>query len=222
MDTLIAFYGQHPMWEWLAVAAVLLAIEVATGSGWLLPAAASAAAVGVLTLVLPLGFPGEAILFAVLAVASTFLSRRFLKSRHEADTDEDVNDQRLRLVGRSGEAVQDFVDGRGRVFVDGSEWSAEAEPSAALAAGARVEVTGLASGARTRRQRNQSAFEAAAGGAALFFRRCHEPRARARRLVRSTSRKRSALSMSSLVSSRTEILNPVAGAARRGEGESRR
>jgi membrane protein implicated in regulation of membrane protease activity len=148
MDALVAFYSQHPMWVWLAIAAVLLAIEVATGSGWLLPAAASAAAVGVLTLVYPLGFAGESILFAVLAVASTFLSRRFLKPRHANDTDEDVNDQRLRLVGRSGEAVQDFVDGRGRVFVDGSEWSAEAEPSSRLTAGARVEVTGLASGAR--------------------------------------------------------------------------
>lgn len=148
MDWIASFYGEHPMWAWLALAAVLLAIEVATGSGWLLPAAASAAVVGVLTLAVRLGFPAEAIIFSVLAVASTFLSRRFLKPRHENDTDDDVNDQRLRLVGRSGEAVQDFVAGQGRVFVDGSEWSAEADPSATLTAGARVEVTGLAAGAR--------------------------------------------------------------------------
>lgn len=147
MDAALAFYADHPMWIWLAIAVLLLTIEVATGSGWLLWPAAAAGATGMLTLFVRLGLPAELLTFAALAIAATFLSRRFLKPRQTEDTDADINDQRVRLVGRSGEAVQDFVDGRGRVFVDGSEWAAEADAAAPLRAGSRVEVTGLA-GAR--------------------------------------------------------------------------
>ncbi len=54
------FYAAHPLWSWMIVAGVLLAAEVATGSGWLLWPAASAALVGLLTLAgLPFGWEGE-------------------------------------------------------------------------------------------------------------------------------------------------------------------
>ncbi len=144
-----AFYSDHPLWVWLAFAAILLAIEVATGSGWLLWAAASAAATGVLTLLgLPLNLPGEIAVFAVLTLAATLISRRFFKPEPESDAD--INDQVTRLVGRSGEVARDFLRGEGRVFVDGTEWAAEADAGAALAAGTRVKVVGVASGARLR------------------------------------------------------------------------
>jgi len=147
MDQLGAFYADHPLWVWLAFAAVLLSIEVATGSGWLLWAAASAAVTGLLTLFgLPLGLAGEIVVFAVLTLASTLASRRFF--RGEPDNPADINDQIHRLVGRSGEVARDFVRREGRVFVDGPEWSAEAEDDADLPAGVRVRVTGVASGAR--------------------------------------------------------------------------
>ena len=45
MPTLIALYAAHPFWVWMAAAAVLLALEIVTGSGYLLwPAVAAAAA----------------------------------------------------------------------------------------------------------------------------------------------------------------------------------
>ena len=37
--TMIAdFYTNHPMWTWLSIGAVLLTIEVITGTGWACPA----------------------------------------------------------------------------------------------------------------------------------------------------------------------------------------
>jgi len=147
MEQLGAFYADHPLWVWLAFAAVLLAIEVATGSGWLLWAAASAAATGLLTLLgMPLGLGGEIAVFAVLTLASTLISRRFFKSEPERESD--INDQTHRLVGRSGEVARDFVRGEGRVFVDGTEWVAEADDETGLTAGVRVRVTGVSPGAR--------------------------------------------------------------------------
>lgn len=150
MDWLQSLYANQPFWVWLAVGAAILTVEVATGSGWLLWAAVSAAAVAYLALLgVDLGLPGEIAAFAGLTIASTLASRRFIgRRRGEAD----VNDNIERLVGRTGRATSDFVGGYGRVAVEGCEWAAELEDpegqGGALPNGARVEVARLADGAR--------------------------------------------------------------------------
>ena len=138
----MAFYATHPFWVWLAAAAIFLAVEVATGTGWLLWPAASAFLVGLLTLVAPLGLPVELGLFAVLTIVTTYLARRFLKPVLDAQNP-DLNDPSLRLVGRDGEVLDTFVNGKGRVFVDGKDWAAVALDGAAPAAGQRVLVVAV-------------------------------------------------------------------------------
>jgi hypothetical protein len=146
MDWLTQLYADQPFWAWLGVAALILTAEVATGSGWLLWAAVSAAAVGYLALLgLPLGLPGEIAAFAALTVAPTLLGRRFLPP---GSSKGDLNDNAQRLIGRSGEATSPFTGGYGRVLVEGCEWAAEVEDGADLPTGARVEVARLADGAR--------------------------------------------------------------------------
>lgn len=142
MDALGGLYAMHPLWLWLAVAALFLAIEVGTGSGWLLWPAASAFLVGLLTLVAPLGLPVELVLFAVLTIATTYLARRFLKPVLDAKNP-DLNDPSLRLVGRDGEALDGFQNGKGRVFVDGKEWAAIAPEGEPPAAGQKVLVVAV-------------------------------------------------------------------------------
>jgi membrane protein implicated in regulation of membrane protease activity len=142
MDGLMLFYAGHPFWVWLAVAALFLAVEVATGTGWLLWPAAAAMLVGLLTLVVAPGLPIELGLFAVLTIAATYLARRFLRPVLDAGN-ADLNDPSLRLVGRDGEALDGFANGKGRVFVDGKEWAAVAPEGAALAAGQKVLVVAV-------------------------------------------------------------------------------
>ncbi|MBU4434084.1 MAG: NfeD family protein [Alphaproteobacteria bacterium] len=141
MDALASFYAMHPLWVWLAVAAAFLAVEVGTGTGWLLWPAVSAALVGVLTLALPLGPPLEIALFAVLTIATTYLARRFLRPVLEGDAP-DLNDPLLRLIGRDGQVLSTFENGLGRVFVDGKEWQARLEGDPPLP-GQRVQVLGV-------------------------------------------------------------------------------
>lgn len=142
------FYATHPFWAWIAAAALLLAVEVATGSGYLLWPAAAAGVVAVVGLFAPLGLPAEVALFAVLTIVSTFLARRYLP-RRAGQSGPDVNDRAGRLIGRFGETVGPFVDGRGRAFVDGAEWIAEIDPAGApLTPGARVEVIEVLGGGR--------------------------------------------------------------------------
>jgi membrane protein implicated in regulation of membrane protease activity len=142
MHGLMAFYATHPFWVWLAIAAIFLAVEVATGTGWLLWPAAAGLLVGLLTLALPLGAPLELGLFAVLTIAATYLARRFLKPVLESDAP-DVNDPSLRLVGRDGEVLDGFHNGKGRVFVDGKEWAAVVQDGEPPAAGQKVLVVAV-------------------------------------------------------------------------------
>ena len=141
-------YLSHPFWVWIAFAAAILAIEVATGSGWLLWPAAAAAVVAVLAEFTPISAPLALVVFALLTIVSTLLARRYLP-RSVTAHGHDINDQVNRLVGHHGVAVAAFAGRAGRVFIDGKEWAAELDEGDALEAGSRVEVVAVA-GARLR------------------------------------------------------------------------
>ena len=148
MDLISDLYLTHPFWLWLAVGAIFLGLEVATGSGYLMWPAGAAAVIAVINLTsLRLGLPAELALVAILTLAGTLTAKRWMPKNIHGDTP-DINDPTIRLVGRRGVATASFVDGRGRVDVDGKDWAAELEAGEALAAGTRVEVTGIIDGAR--------------------------------------------------------------------------
>ncbi|MFN3931463.1 MAG: NfeD family protein [Brevundimonas sp.] len=133
MDTLVDLHAAQPFWIWLALGVILLAIEAAFSTEWLLWPAVAAGVVAVVTaLGLPLGIVGEVLLFAVLTVAATLLSRRLIQRVNPSDSP-DINARDSRLVGQRAQVIQAFVDGRGRVFVSGSEWVAEIDGAAPLA-----------------------------------------------------------------------------------------
>ncbi len=124
MDAVLDIYASQPFWIWLAVGVLLLAIEAALSTEWLLWPAVAAGVVAVLSaLGLPMGLAVEVGLFAGLTVLATALSRRLIQ-RVNPDDHPDINDRDLRLVGQRARVVQAFVEGRGRVFVSGAEWVA--------------------------------------------------------------------------------------------------
>ncbi|HYG25529.1 MAG TPA: NfeD family protein [Caulobacteraceae bacterium] len=137
MNWLVDFYGAYPLLVWLAIGALFLAAEVSTGSGWLLWPAGAAAALAVLTLVLPDSLMLELGLFAAITAVSALLGRRFLPKG--LGSGPDINDNMARLVGQYAVAVSRFDNGRGRVFIDGKEWAAVAD-GADPKADQRVEV----------------------------------------------------------------------------------
>jgi len=147
MPTLTELHAAHPFWVWAALAAALLAIEVMTGSGWLLWAAASAGVVAGLALLAGLSLPLAILAFALLTMVSTLLARRYLPRTAITAEGLDINDNVDRLVGHHGQAVQAFEGRIGRVFIDGKEWAAELEDGEPPAAGGRVTVVSV-SGAR--------------------------------------------------------------------------
>lgn len=129
MTALADFYVAQPFWIWLAVGVLLLALEAMFSTEWLLWPAVSAGVVAVMTAAgVRLGLPGEVAVFAILTVISTLLSRRLIAKANPDGPD--INDRDSRLIGQRARVVQAFVDGRGRVFVSGAEWSAEIEGEA--------------------------------------------------------------------------------------------
>lgn len=145
MAGLIDFYAAHGFWLWVAIAAAVLAVEIAFGSGWLLWPAACAAVIAFLSVfthnpALEIG------LFAVLTIVTTLAARRFWPRNRQPESD--INDNIARLVGHRGRVTAAFVNGAGRVLVDGKEWAAESIDGSALELEAVVEVVGLSGGSR--------------------------------------------------------------------------
>jgi membrane protein implicated in regulation of membrane protease activity len=138
MEMITDFYAAHPFWTWMAFAAALLAIEVSTGSGYLLWASGSAAVIALLTPVLPGGFATELGLFAGMTVVTSLLGERFVPRGMASGPD--INDNFGRLVGKHGIAVTAFERGRGRVSIDGKEWAAMVEAGDEPLLDQRVEV----------------------------------------------------------------------------------
>lgn len=129
MDAVVALYQSQPFWLWIALGCLILAVEAASGTEWLLWPAVSAGVVAIIALFAPdLGIAIEIGLFALLTLGTSLASRRLIK---RVNPDEpDINDRNARLVGLKAEVVQAFVDGRGRVFVSGSEWPADVDGEA--------------------------------------------------------------------------------------------
>src|ERR1043165_832235 len=103
MDTIAGIYGAQPFWVWAALGAALLAVEVLTGSGWLLWAAASATATAAIVALVHPNVPTAILIFAVLTLVSTLLARRYLP-RTTGTKAGDINDTAGRLGGHPGRA----------------------------------------------------------------------------------------------------------------------
>ena len=122
MQNFLLLLELHPLWVWLALAGVLLALEAVTNSGYLLWPAASAVVLAPLSLVIA-SAPLQFVIFGVLTIATTFLARRYLPSplRRKGP---DINAPGHRIVGQKGRATTPFHGGSGRVLVEGTEWPA--------------------------------------------------------------------------------------------------
>jgi membrane protein implicated in regulation of membrane protease activity len=142
MANLADLYLTHPAWIWAGLAAALLAVEVAAGSGWLLWPAASAGVVAVVEGFREISPAAAVLIFAVLTIVSTLTARRYVP-RRLASHAHDINDNVARLIGHEGRVVTPFQAGVGRVFIDGKEWAAELEGGETLDAGARIVVAAV-------------------------------------------------------------------------------
>jgi inner membrane protein len=126
MNQIIETISGLGAWRWLALAALLFAAEMATGTAYLLWLSAAAVATAALV-ALPgdTNFAFELAAFALFSIASTFIGRRFFKPKMTASDQPDLNDPLQRHLGAHAVAVTDFAGGFGRVSLGDTHWSAQ-------------------------------------------------------------------------------------------------
>jgi membrane protein implicated in regulation of membrane protease activity len=132
--------GPEPGWLWLISGVLLLIMEVIAPGFFLVFIGAAAIATGLFTVLFGLGTVPQLALFALYALLSVLVGRRFYANRHTDSTDPLLNDRAGRLVGKVVTVVVPVDEHNGRVRVGDSEWSARGGPAAP---GERVRITGV-------------------------------------------------------------------------------
>ena len=116
-------------WHWLALALILLSIEMALGTFDLLWIAIAAGITAIFTAIAPAGldgWQGQLIFFAVAATGLLILGRTvFAGMRKLAGDHPTLNRRMKRTIGQRGLVVAGFSGGMGRVRLGDTEWSAE-------------------------------------------------------------------------------------------------
>jgi membrane protein implicated in regulation of membrane protease activity len=130
----------EPGWLWLIGGVLLLIMEVIAPGFFLVFIGAAAIATGLFTVLFGLGTVPQLALFALYALLSVLVGRRFYANRHTDSTDPLLNDRAGRLVGKVVTVVVPVDEHNGRVRVGDSEWSARGGPAAP---GERVRITGV-------------------------------------------------------------------------------
>lgn len=121
-----------PHWLWLALACLLLAVEVLiVPSGFFLCLGTSAGVVALVVWLLPeLSWLWALGIFSALMVLSCWLWWRLLRKRRAAvarEEKETLNVRDRQLVGYRSALTEDMRDGRGRMKVNDSPWTVEAD-----------------------------------------------------------------------------------------------
>lgn len=149
MNGMTDFFWNMGSWNWVILAVALFILEMVIPGISLLWFGVAALIIGGVTLALTSFAPGIAagftwelqlVSFAVLAVATVFLIRRFSGPTADPSDEPGLNTRALRYVGRVFTVVDPIVDGRGKIQVGDSLWQAEGVD---MPAGTRVKVIGV-------------------------------------------------------------------------------
>jgi len=145
MDATIAgFFAEITVWHWWTLAAVLLVLELSTGTTYLLWPAASASVVGLLVAIpIPFGWELQLLTFAVITTVLTMTCAKFVRERWTTSDKPNLNRRVDQLTGQKVVAVSAFVAGIGTVKVGDTVWRAQIANGDAAADGDVLEITGM-------------------------------------------------------------------------------
>jgi hypothetical protein len=134
VENLLNNYG------WWLLALVLIGVEVVAPGYFMLWIGIAAGVMGIVTFALPVLSPlMQAVVFALLAIASCTVYWRFIRPLAEHRDDQPLLNRRAaKLVGQRFVIVESIVNGRGKVKIGDGSWLAEGPD---MPAGSEVEVT---------------------------------------------------------------------------------
>lgn len=136
MVDLFAGFGA---WNWFIFGLLLFTLEMIVPGVHFLWFGVAAFAAGGFALATGVGWPVQLVAFGVFAVAAVFGVRRFVRADVAHSDLPDLNDRGQQYVGRSVVVEEPILNGRGKVRVGDTIWSAEGPDAPA---GSRVTVKG--------------------------------------------------------------------------------
>lgn len=135
-----AFVQHLSFWDWLALGTILLIAEVFGAGGYLLWIGLTAAAVGVLTFLIPgLSWEIQLLLFGLLSVLTVLYWWKRQRTAIRTSDQPNLNLRGQDLIGKVFVVHVAIVDGRGKIKVADGVWMVKG-PDAPV--GARVRVVG--------------------------------------------------------------------------------
>jgi membrane protein implicated in regulation of membrane protease activity len=126
-------------WNWLILAAVLFALEVAAPGIFLMWFGLAAAVVGIMAFAFDLSWQWQIVWFCLLSLSAVLIAWRFLR-KHPLESERPLlNERASQHIGKCFDLVDPIVNGRGSVRIGDSIWRV-AGPD--LPSGVRVRVLG--------------------------------------------------------------------------------
>lgn len=138
MDGMSSVFLDLGAWNWLILAGLLFALELAAPGIFLIWFGIAAGIVGALALVFDISWQAQFVLFAGLSLIAVIAARRFLKKDDDSAARPLLHRRAEQYVGRSYVVAEDIANGRGKVRIGDTLWRVEG-PDAKE--GARVKVT---------------------------------------------------------------------------------
>ncbi|MFP9468576.1 NfeD family protein [Pectobacterium brasiliense] len=132
---------ENAHWFWLSLGGLLLAAEMLGASGYLLWSGLSAVLVGLLTWVMPMGWPWQGTIFAILTIVTALLWWYWLRKRTLSRPQSTLNQRGQQLIGLRATLTDPVVNGFGRVNIGDSSWRVKSEQD--LPVGTHVEVIAI-------------------------------------------------------------------------------
>lgn len=113
--------------RWMILGIVLLGLELATGTTYILWIASAAILMTGVTFILPIGWEMQFLIFFLLSIVLLVVGHKYVRPRFKGGEPSELNDRARAMVGLRVKAVSDFDVGKGRVQVGDSQWSARLE-----------------------------------------------------------------------------------------------
>ena len=129
-------------WNWWVLALLLIIVEVLVAGTFFLWMAISAAAVGLVLLLLPnISWETQLALYASFSIISIVLSQIWLAKHHRKAPLSTLNRRGSQYIGRTYTLTEAIVDGEGRLNIDDTVWRVSGPDTEA---GMQVIVDGMA------------------------------------------------------------------------------
>lgn len=133
---IIEFIAANGSWSWVVAGLILLGLELVVPGGVLIWLGAAALVTGIASMLIPIFWPLQFVIFGVLALLAIWLWLR-VRGREPVSDSPYLNQRAHRFIGRELVLAEPIEQGAGRVSLDDTTWRIEGPD---LAAGSRIRV----------------------------------------------------------------------------------